>query len=664
MTNDAPPGRLEGLLPYGTYRDRDGCIVGIWMSAAPRRDPGDPVYLSGLVRSRPGGILEPLSLKRLPPDAGDPGDALLAAPRPESRLRGIRDGSMRGGDVDFAETFDRVLDATSGGALPTPLMARPIDRTRARGLLPDLDPLEVQGYCEGFRVAAEGFLAGLDANAVAWMRGARVGTHVHPLTWDGMDPDLDRGAPLARAIELAPLYDDLLGWAWRQDPEAFRPHGTARAVEGHLARTLVKLAEVPPRLIGCLPDAQSAWLRLPRDTRWEVSRKLLAMDEGDAPTYVIGALRLLDGLPGNWRPRSRAEWEVFLRVAPSVEWASAMSAEGDYAALVGAGDGWAALAERLRSASGKGLDGVVHALRDAYDPAAAFRDQVVRPAVLLARGESADARHDPRDPRSWHVAAFSMLFAGRGMPRILRMSGAWHARRDEMAAAIDDLGGGRSVSRWPAGLPEAVIDGISIVTLVSSAQLAHEGGGGDDPLGMAGLDHCVGGYSGRCASGLCRIVSMRRPLDEGGVERLSTAEVAIRQGRLVVVQHRGPGNCDPPREAVAVLEAYMGRLVAEPDSVGRELVPDHVDSGIAPIPFAEVCGYGWWIPGNWEAVRDLWSGFLPKPMRDMAPAEFVAAIGPGLSLGQQVWTRRRFEPSRTGPDTDPEVGDQARRCER
>src|SRR5690606_22680612 len=105
---------------------------------------------------------------------------------------------------------------------------------------------------------------------------------------------------------------------------------------------------------------------------------------------------------------------------------------------------------------------------------------------------------------------------------LCRRSDAWHR------AAILAIPPERDV-RWPALLPRHVMGDLLAIELASGALLAEEG---------LEQKHCVGSYANACASGSCRVFSLRR---EG--RRLATIELRRDSGgRWDLAQVRGKCN--------------------------------------------------------------------------------------------------------------------------
>ncbi len=146
------------------------------------------------------------------------------------------------------------------------------------------------------------------------------------------------------------------------------------------------------------------------------------------------------------------------------------------------------------------------------------------------------------------MAAFadpSFSLAGRTAGSVRKLSHDWHRRRT--AARV-----GRTFS-WKGAIAEwEQLDGsyrVRLSELTSNVLLAEEGG-------FQG--HCVLGYASTCASGACRIVSMRWSLNLGEAPGLETARLTmeIRTGKWEIVQIRGKFNRSATPEELKVIRRW------------------------------------------------------------------------------------------------------------
>jgi hypothetical protein len=127
-----------------------------------------------------------------------------------------------------------------------------------------------------------------------------------------------------------------------------------------------------------------------------------------------------------------------------------------------------------------------------------------------------------------------MLLRGRGLSGLLRLNAAWH-QMVQTARAPREL-------TWPPAFPDGLpgFNGRCLVELDTVQALHAEG---------IALDHCIQGYAGPAVRGRCRLLSVRDP--DG--RPTSSAELTLRDGRLVLAQHRGYHNKEaPPADVRAV----------------------------------------------------------------------------------------------------------------
>ena len=458
-----------------------------------------------------------------------------------------------------------------------------------------------------------------------------------PDAWAGIDPEAG-DAPLGRALSLLPEHAAVLVDAYGNEPEAFDALRDRRGTADYVLSYLVGLRAFPRRMAGALAGAAAAHATLsPDDARVAL---VAAGNRSCGPGLPVAACHLLARLPGNWRPRGEAEWKAMMRLVGPLAWAACKcDDDGHLAAFVRAGKGWVDLESRLARAAGADRPPVPVVAEDGTgDVVAAFVSQVVVPARFLAEGRGRDEAARVPDEKAHEATAFAMLFHGRSLVRVLSLSRDWHARQGAMLGRLSALGGGPS--SWEAALPSMDVGCLRVEVLSTSAQLAWEGARGRDAQGVRGLSHCVGQYVPQSLSGLSRIVSVRRPLPDGTFERLSTAELRWDGIGIAAVQHRGAGNGEPPPEAIEALGAYLRAVAADTALAGPAIrSPRPLGAG---VPLAVACGYDWSAPGHWETARDLWAGFMPRPMRAMDARAFITALGSPMAMAK--WLPDRFAP--------------------
>ncbi len=458
---------------------------------------------------------------------------------------------------------------------------------------------------------AGNFLGILDPAALEL--AGRIGwTSLDAGDWAGVDATVDPSVPLRDAILSHPFAARTLLDAWRADANGFKATMARHGPGGLLEHLYAHHPDVPWWMRGSLGQSIDAYGALLR-TRG-TPHHLPAAD------HLRTALRPLEGLPASWRPRG-GDWATYLDLHDVVEACSGgRHALGD-PKLLGVRGRWGEWGDRLSRTAGVPAPGILHAVHDLEDPAAALASQVIVPAVGLVRGRAAALSLAGTDGRLGfrHATldlAYRLIFDGLSLNARLDRSRRWHALQGRIQAGISALGRDRTRDDWDAGIPGLTVNGLTLRILSTEASLAEEGGSGVDASGMAGLGHCVGGYGPACRAGRTRIGSIEGCGVDGVRRRSSTVEFRIDDGSVTVVQHRGAGNGPAPRECVELLEEHRRRIVD-----GR-LAVDH--AALAAVE-REPWSYDWWRPGHFEAVMGLWRPILPRRLRGLDPAGWTAA---------------------------------------
>ena len=232
-----------------------------------------------------------------------------------------------------------------------------------------------------------------------------------------------------------------------------------------------------------------------------------------------------------------------------------------------------------------------------------LRDMAIRCANTLLR-----PAHPAPVPRTdFIVIAMGLLFGGDSLARMARRQRDWHADLTRMNPILDD---GLSL-HWPALFAPFKAGGIEVRCLTSSAELDAEGGRGEDAKGMAGLDHCVGGYARSCHEGLSHIASVTAASPEGGRVRIATAELAVDRGRFSIRQLRGRSNQAPAREVLKAVDALVSAL-GDGSHPHDRYAAEIRESDDAP----EVTTI------DLPAVYEAWRPHLPAALRVSDPADF------------------------------------------
>ncbi len=358
--------------------------------------------------------------------------------------------------------------------------------------------------------------------------------------------------------------------------------------------------------------------------------------EGLAP--ASGAARHLAALPGSWVPDDPRAWAAFAACGPAVAHAVDTAPRESLAKYLNVGDDWVRYAARLAAAHGDGpgwrpLERAIS--RGVRDMVQAFAVQVALPAHRLTRPGEAH-------PTAMQciAAATVILTHGLSLRSVLEASRRWHALQAHIDAGLPRAPG--PPPSWPACLPDAVRGEVAIRVLTTRDELVAEGARGIASDGMVGLSHCVGGYVGPCLDGRCRILSLTS-IGPGGAVRLSTAELAWRDGRATVMQHAGASNASPPARAGAALARYVRDLG---EGVLKATCPDLpvISEGGRT---ERLCGYDWDAPGAWETVHAAWSPILPGHARHAGVADIGAAV-PGQDVVKLSWSPDPWCP---GPGT-------------
>lgn len=313
-------------------------------------------------------------------------------------------------------------------------------------------------------------------------------------------------------------------------------------------------------------------------------------------------VRALQSFPVDWIPRSddRTGWTALSDVAyvldvaevPPGEWRTlADSSKGDWPSFVRR----CALAA-YRSEIEFVVDSLTMTLRSASDMTSAFSAFLLTMAGESDIGSAMNAADIAREATRGE----------RNLPSLLEASTRWHERFSSTAP---------SGIEWKPLLPAwtDVLTGIQVVPLGTSDALVEEG---------VAMEHCVGGESFTLKSlrDTTRIVSLRR-----GGDRLTTAEIDLDARGLSpgVLQHFGPSNSRPLRDAAKALNRYMdlasvtqARLNSRPN--GKSL-PPRSHEGLTAL-LEEWRPY---LTGRWksatlaefhEAVVEM-DEVIPMPMR-------------------------------------------------
>jgi hypothetical protein len=333
----------------------------------------------------------------------------------------------------------------------------------------------------------------------------------------------------------------------------------------------------------------------------------------------------LQDIPGNWIPRSKAEFRAFDFVMGHPVDALAQALGRDRKDVISQlGGKWIKMSELFLRVPPQGIQDLT---RDFCNKVIApYLAQQVLEAVgrteLAEAALSADSGlmaflYDVAHDRRLRDA----FFGDCGIQKVLAATDRWHHALPRLQECLND-GDPDESTRW-AALSDDFADrsGIRIVSLTSERELRDEG---------ARMDHCVGGYAYSCLHH-SHILSLRDP--QGG--RLSTAEL-VETGNpkqpLRINQHFGPRNSPPPEKARRALDAFLRHLSKpehRPDWAQIERRRDEVrrefearSGGIGAI-----VGYDPFDRKKSRHAFEMYKEFMPGPGRKQNLEEFLEKTG-------------------------------------
>ena len=193
-----------------------------------------------------------------------------------------------------------------------------------------------------------------------------------------------------------------------------------------------------------------------------------------------------------------------------------------------------------------------------------------------------------------------LLFRSDDLAGMNRRQMDWHAALPGLPSP--NTGG----APWPALFAPYERDGIRIACLTSQDALTAEGGAGADGEGVAGLDHCVGGYAGSCREGRCHVASVRSVGPDGREKRLATAEIVPAETGFAIRQLRGRRNASTSPKVTMAVAALITDLNAGAHP------HDLQAARLRPLPTAPVATVE---PELLTAVLAAWRPLLPRALR-------------------------------------------------
>ncbi len=283
---------------------------------------------------------------------------------------------------------------------------------------------------------------------------------------------------------------------------------------------------------------------VPRETvRW-LGRAALPGNWHLDPRRLRGLLALLSWLPIKWRPGTTAQFEMLVALGNVVDApldfhdTSLPHTPAQRSRRTACMRRWLADAARPGMVA-KRQGGLSTLQRDAAD-AADFLRALLAGAIVEMPGRTDAA-----------CALWVMDWcAGVSMHRLLALSEQWHmAAVQSIDEGYDENDGSVSgAQNWPAVLPYSwLFEDRTVVELTSSSDLLAEG---------RALQHCVAGYSYRCARMDSIIVSVRNA--EGWP--CSTAELYLTEQGIVTGQHSAISNSAPEAECERAIAALVRSL--------------------------------------------------------------------------------------------------------
>lgn len=168
-----------------------------------------------------------------------------------------------------------------------------------------------------------------------------------------------------------------------------------------------------------------------------------------------------------------------------------------------------------------------------------------------------DYRYDPRGnlTNNLEYTTVATLFDGMPGSAVKAVSDHWHLAANQAKMLKEkDFSGATWLPLFgqkEIDVPPQIVgqEGWKLVSLTSAQELKQEG---------KDLDHCVGGYTGRCMDGQSHIVSVRNAQGEP----VSTMEFQLDHGRgsAAIEQNYGKKNTEPPKEARDIEKALNAKL--------------------------------------------------------------------------------------------------------
>ena len=391
-------------------------------------------------------------------------------------------------------------------------------------------------------------------------------------------------------------------------------------------------------------------------------RRLQGLDwpvpEGVTPEWLA---ERVGELPADWFPKTPEEWDAFMTVARGLGRNLPQRLGMSFADLVkNCGGKWVDFRKRLAKAytdarPPEGMDEAertewlrnppkpdesYEALNNAAiglaDMVEAYARLVVLPAAGLANPDNKPFLAEPQRNAARHAAA-ELLFGGKNAAAMFEISRHYHTQAERVLEAAT---GHQPAARvefkevaedgWaPLCNQVQAPNGVWVMPLTDPRELQDEGRHGKNADGSHGLHHCVGGYSEACKTRGHHILSFRYIDEEGRISRQSTIEIdAIAEGdrKFKVCQHQGKGNGKIPDASREAWEWFQEAVWTEQVRLNYEGIRTYMVTQRTrrDDDVERVCGYKWREEGAFETALGAFSEWMPKGLRGLPAAEFLA----------------------------------------
>jgi len=361
-----------------------------------------------------------------------------------------------------------------------------------------------------------------------------------------------------------------------------------------------------------------------------VLKRTAASEELPDGTSLETVVAFMTLVPHDWIPSGGNEWRAFCTAAHALL-EDLRCREEDVLSLVkGCSGKWTEFCARIAKRGGFADGDVLRAARQAMFGAAEmidiFAEAVVIPLAAHA-GESDSVSLTPEMMQVARRSALQLLVSGRNAADVADLQRRWHQEKAAILSATAIMEEerisrirGQISGEWPLlTSPVQAPNGLWLVPLGSSKELAWEGLEGEDPNGVPGLQHCVGTYDSKARKLDCHIVSVRTMDDDGSYERLSTVEFAgvkSDSNRLKILQHQGRGNSNPESRAHDAVSWYMASCAHGLIKINHEQMSVFLDN--IPVPddgVERVCGYDWRDRSILNTAAGPWAPFVVPGFR-------------------------------------------------